>query len=99
MKKVRFHGDSHYRVIEAKDWKSLGFEGQGKIIWDRDNRGGDNVHPKSDSLAQVHEVSDEVADWLLANEPKGHFKIVEDSTLAGSEATADLTKNPPKSSK
>lgn len=95
MKKVQYHGDTHYRIIEAKDWKSLGIENQGKVIWDRDNRGGDDVHPKSADLAQVHELADEAADWLLKNEPKGHFKIVDKSSADSSADAEDVPPDEP----
>lgn len=80
MKKVQYVGDSHYREITTADWKALGVEdGPGKTVWDRDNRGGDGVHPRGKTLAKVHELEDDAADTLVAAMPK-EFKVVDEPT-------------------
>lgn len=84
MAKVRYTGTSNYREITAADWTSVGFPDQGKTVWDRDNARG------VVGARQVHELSDEVAQWLLDNEPKGDFEI-EEETAPG---VTDTTKPP-----
>lgn len=37
-KVVKYVGTADERVIEAKDWKSLGIEDQSKVVWNRQNR-------------------------------------------------------------
>lgn len=80
MQKVQYVGLSHYREFSAADWNSLGIEDMGKTVFDRDNRGGDNVHAKGKSLAQVHEITDAAADYLMSEYP-GEFKVVEDTPV------------------
>lgn len=72
MVKVKYTGTSNYREITAADWTSIGFKDQGKTVWDRDNARG-TVGAK-----QVHELSEEAAQWLLDNEPEGDFEILEE---------------------
>lgn len=77
MKKVQYVGLSHYREFSAADWNSLQIEDMGKTVFDRDNRGGDGLHAKGKSLAQVHEVTDAAAEYLMSEYP-GEFKVIED---------------------
>jgi len=37
-KVVKYVGTADQRVIEAKDWKSVGVEDQGKVVWDQKNK-------------------------------------------------------------
>lgn len=71
MVKIKYIGTSHYREILSADFKRHDVE-QGKVVWDRDNLRG-----RSDAK-QVNEVTQEAADWLMANEP-GDWEIVEDT--------------------
>lgn len=88
MVKVKYTGTSNYREISAADWKSLGIEGQGKTVWDRDNARG-TVGAK-----QVHELTDEAAQWLLDNEPEGHFEIIEEEQVSEPPTDTTATGNP-----
>lgn len=80
MVKVKYTGTSNYREITAADWTSIGFKDQGKTVWDRDNARG-TVGAK-----QVHELSEEAAQWLLDNEPEGDFEILEEEEAASTNA-------------
>lgn len=37
-KVAKYVGTADRRVIEAKDWKSIGVEDQGKVVWDEKNK-------------------------------------------------------------
>lgn len=37
-KVVKYVGTADQRSIEAKDWKSIGVEDQGKVVWNKRNR-------------------------------------------------------------
>lgn len=72
MPRVKYKGTSNYREILAADWKSVGVEDQGKVVWDRDNaRGVVGAKP-------IQEVSEAAAQYLLDNEPEGDFEVLED---------------------
>lgn len=88
MPKIQYVGSSHYRLLEASDWKNLGIEDQGKVVWDRDNRGGDGLH-SGKSLAQIHDLPQEAIDALLAVEPKSDYKIVDDAPVELKPTTGD----------
>ncbi len=90
MVKVKYKGGSNYREISAADWTSLGFPEQGKTVWDRDNARG------AVSAKQVIELSEEAAQWLLDNEPKGDFEIVEEAEAAGTGETPPPLPKPKK---
>lgn len=36
-KVVRYTGSAERRIISAKDWKSVGAEGQAQVVWDSSN--------------------------------------------------------------
>lgn len=74
-----YAGTPNIRLIEAADLKRHGVEGHTKTVWSPDN----------DHTA---EVSQEAADWLLANEP-GDWELLvgegDDSSSSGDESTTD----------
>lgn len=65
------------RVIDASDMKSVGVEGFTKTFWE----------PKNNHTA---EVSQEAADWLMANEP-GDWELIEDEVAE--DSTIDASTN------
>lgn len=89
MPRVQYKGSSHYREFTKADWTGVGVEDQNKVVFDRDSRGGDGAHSGA-SLSQVHELSEAAAKYLLENEPKGEFVIVENSA----ESTPPLVDEP-----
>lgn len=96
MPRVQYVGTSHYREFTAADWKNVGVEDQDKVVFDRDNRGGDGVH-SGRSLAQVHEVSEAAAQYLMEKEPKGDFKLIEDEPADPAALSQEPTDASPES--
>lgn len=65
MPKIQYTGLSHIREISNADFKSVGVEDQNKCKWVRDER-------------TVLDVSEAAATYLLEQEPKGEFTLIED---------------------
>lgn len=77
MARVQYVGTSNFREITNADWKSIGVEDQGKVVWDRDKK-------------EVHEISDAAWAWLNENE-KGDYKLVTEPVVASVEPIAEPT--------
>jgi len=75
VKTVKFdHPTSDARSITESDWKSLGIEDQGKVVWDKSNK-------------FTAEVSDAAAEWLVQDDPE-HMKIL-DSGSSGEDDSGE----------
>lgn len=91
MPKVQYKGTSHFREITAADWKSVGVEDQGKVVWDRDGTGS----PHYPGAAQVHEVNDAAWAYLSEKETPGQFTLVEEAPAESAPAVSTRRGNPP----
>jgi len=84
MPKLQYVGQSHFREISAANFTSIGAEGQKKILVARHD-----VFPEQNpnNVPTEVEVSDEAANWLLANE-SSDWKVVEDAPASDASASA-----------
>lgn len=83
--KHAYAGTPHRRVINARDFKSVGVDDQEKVEWTPENK-------------HVAEVSEAAATWLTENEP-GDWEVLEepvallvssdDEALSSSESGGD----------
>lgn len=64
-KVVKYVGTADERVIEAKDWKSLGIEDQGKVVWSQKNK---FTVPASDLNEAALRYADETDSGLVVTE-------------------------------
>jgi hypothetical protein len=57
-KVIKYVGTAHVREIDAAAWKSVGVEGQNKVVWDE----------KNNWTVSVQDLTDAAVAWMDENE-------------------------------
>lgn len=67
---VMYVGDAHVREISAADWKQVGVEDQGKVVWDNRVR-GKNIVPLSELSQGAIEYCEQFDDGFVLVDENG----------------------------